>query len=115
MLRRQKPHELGDGEHGMRVVELNAVAAREQFKLFPALGGKALHKLPHRRRGKEIFLPQAQELALLRIVGGVQVFADLFLPRGEPLRLKQAQDIRAFADDRAYRRAPRAPAYRQIR
>ena len=98
MLRRQKPHELGDGEHGMRVVELNAVAAREQFELFPVLGGKALHKLPHRRRGEEIFLPQAQEFALLRIVGGVQVFADFFR-LGRTFRLKQAQDIRAFADD----------------
>ena len=85
MLVHQNSHDLGDRNGRMRVVELNGglVGERVERTEFVAV---AAHEVLQRRRGEEIFLPQAKLLALRRIVVGIKEAGDGFGAR--PIRAR---------------------------
>ncbi len=57
-----------------------------------------IQKLPDRRRGKKVLLPQPQNFPLLGVVRGVKVFANFFRLVAA-LRLPQPQRVCALAED----------------
>ncbi len=73
----QQPHQLGDGQARMGVVELHRRLLGEAAQLAFRVE-MALHQILQRRRHEEIFLAQPQFAARRAFVIGIEEFADRF-------------------------------------
>ena len=71
----QQPHQLGDGDRGMRVVHVDrGVIGQGRQRLVQRQ--MAPHQVLQRGRGEEVFLAQPQRLAGRRLVAGVEHAGD---------------------------------------
>lgn len=94
----QHADEFGNGEHGMRIVELYGAILRKGRKV--AVQPFVLfYDIADGRGGKKVFLADAQKFSLLGIVRGIENAADLFRAFA-PLRLIEAKYVHALARDR---------------
>ena len=84
----QHADEFGNGEHGMRIVELYGAILRKGRKV-AVQPFMLFYDVADGRGGKKVFLADAQKFSLLGIVRGIENAADLFRAFA-PLRLIEA-------------------------
>ena len=78
MLVQQQAHQLGNGDGGVGVIELETVARGESGEILAIRHDPARQHILQAGRCQEILLSQAQDLALLTGIIGIQNHGDLF-------------------------------------
>ena len=73
----EQSHELGDGQNGVGVVELNGVGIGEAGEVVPVVGHVVVDDLLKGGRAEEVLLAHAQDLALVGGVVGVEDARDV--------------------------------------
>ena len=68
----EQPHELGDGQHRVGVVELDGVEVGETVEVGPVVLDVVVDELLQGGRAEEVLLPHSQHLALVGGVVGVE-------------------------------------------
>ena len=68
----EQPHQLGDGQDRVGVIELDGVELGEAGEVVPVVGHVVVNDLLKGGRAEEVLLAHAQDLALVRGVVGVQ-------------------------------------------
>lgn len=73
----EQADELGDGDDGVRVVELNGRVVGKGAEVAAVHGLIALEDVLERRGAEEVLLLEAQHLALVAVVVGVEDLGDV--------------------------------------